>query len=211
MKKSLLPLSLILIAAAVSANNTLARAATDNQDVVRASNGTIVTNSTGECVRTRWNAGGDACGPVVAQQTAQTTIITPHKHAELGEEQRTIYFNFNKSDLTPAARTKLDSLTQVLKSEDDVKEAKIVGYADRIGSVPYNDRLSQARAEAVKDYIVSHGYANASVAETRWVGKSSPITSCSNNMKHSELVKCLQADRRVEVEINYAETVSDNR
>jgi OOP family OmpA-OmpF porin len=185
-------------------------AATDTRDVVRASNGTIVTNSFDQCVRTDWNVGGDACGPVQVSSTTTETVAKPRHHVQIGQEQRTIYFAFNKSDLTPEARAKLDSLTEVLKSSADVKEAKIVGYADRIGTNTYNDKLSQARAENVKNYIIAHGYANASVAETRWLGKRDPVTQCSSSMKRPELINCLQADRRVEVEIGYAEQTAYN-
>lgn len=194
-------------------NRTFAETA-NARDVVRSSNGTVVTNSFDECVRTRWDVGGDACGAAVTKETSQTTqteVLAPQKHTEVGEEQRTVHFAFNKSDLTPEAHARLDSLTQILKSADDVKSAKIVGYADRIGSIPYNDKLSQARAEAVKDYIVARGYANAAVAETRWLGKTAPITSCPANLKHSSLIDCLQPDRRVEVEFEYQQVVSDNQ
>ena len=214
MKKSVL-LTALLASTFLSAPLVAhAEDGTDSRDVIRSSNGTIVTNSFGECVRTSWDVGGDACGPAAVteanQETTETKTVQPTRHTEVGEEQRTIHFAFNKSDLTAESKAKLDSLTEVLKSADDVKAAKIVGYADRIGSIAYNDKLSQARAEAVKDYIVAHGYAKATVAETRWVGKTEPITACPANMKRSSLIECLQPDRRVEVELEYQEVVSTN-
>ena len=67
---------------------------------------------------------------------------------------------FTSNSTAPLCRLKqkarLDTLANVLKSDQSVKEAKIVGYADRIGSVSYNEQLSQKRAETVRDYLIAH-------------------------------------------------------
>ncbi|MGB9153811.1 MAG: OmpA family protein [Alphaproteobacteria bacterium] len=172
----------------------------DNHDVLRDMEGQIVHSSNGNCVRTRWPAAQDPCAPqTVTQQTVvQTQTVSA---ASLTQEQRTVYFNFNRSVLTPEAKSRLDTLATVLKGDANVKEARVVGTADRIGSVAYNDKLSQKRAETVRDYLIAQGYTNARVTETRWVGKSEPITNCPGNKVNSKLISCLQNDRRVEVEI----------
>ncbi|MDP9127207.1 MAG: OmpA family protein [Pseudomonadota bacterium] len=168
----------------------------DDRDVVRDSEGQIVHSSNGNCVRTQWSACTDQCGAAPQQATRQAV-------AELTQEDRTIYFPFNKATLTPAAKRRLDTLANVLSSNDRVQEAKVVGYADRIGSVSYNDKLSQKRAEAVRAYLVSRGYTKSRVTETRWFGKSVPATHCPAKLARPKLIQCLQRDRRVEVEIVY--------
>lgn len=167
----------------------------DTRDVVRDARGAIVVNSFGNCVRTKWDAGSDACGAApVAKQKLRATIAA---------EERTVYFQFNKASLTTDAQAKLNTLASTLKSDDQVQQARIVGYADRIGQPAYNEALSKKRAESVRSYLISRGFINTRVAETRWLGESVPATSCPDNLLRSELIECLQKDRRVEVEIDY--------
>jgi outer membrane protein OmpA-like peptidoglycan-associated protein len=176
----------------------LASAGTDYTDVVRDMEGQIVRSSNGNCVRTQWEACCDACAPQRAAQWRErrtTDVLT--------REERTVYFKFNRANLTPEAKQRLDTLADALKSDLSVKEAKIIGYADRIGSVAYNERLSQKRAQTVSAYLIAQGYTNARVTETRWVGKSEPSTNCPATEARPQLIECLQNDRRVEVEIEY--------
>jgi outer membrane protein OmpA-like peptidoglycan-associated protein len=182
----------------------MAHAEADYRDVVRDSEGQIVHLENGTCVRTKWLTDRDACAPMqrIAQQSirrAQTSSVS----SDLSQEDRTVYFKFNRADLSAEAQQRLDTLARVLKSNERVKEAKIVGYADRIGSVAYNQKLSEKRAETVRGYLISKGYTNANVTETRWVGKSEPSTNCPVMNNRSQLIKCLHNDRRVEVEVEY--------
>ncbi|MDD4617028.1 MAG: OmpA family protein [Alphaproteobacteria bacterium] len=170
-------------------------------DVVRDTQGQIIRSANGTCVRTNWMNDRDVCAPetVTIQETVTQRVET--RAAALTREERTVYFEFDRAALTPAARARLDTLADILKSDQTVKEARIVGYADRIGTISYNEKLSQARANAVKNYLVERGYVNARVTETRWVGKSRPTTHCPNLKNKTALIACLQGDRKVEVEI----------
>lgn len=187
---------LVLTALLLVGSAGMTSAAADCRDVVRDTEGQIVHSTDGNCVRTTWMTDQDLCGPRCAKQWHGTRVA-------LTQEERTVYFAFNRATLSPEAKERLDTLAEVLKSDQSVKEAKVVGYADRIGSVSYNDRLSQKRAEAVRDYLITRGYTNARVTETRWVGKSKPSTNCPATEKRPQLIECLQRDRRVEVEIEY--------
>jgi outer membrane protein OmpA-like peptidoglycan-associated protein len=179
---------------------SIANAEANYHDVVIDSEGEIARNSYGNCIRSSQLTDRDLCPSenVVQQQTVQKTRQT----TELTEEQRTVYFQFNRATLTPEAKQRLDTLVSALKSNQSIKEARIVGYADRIGSVSYNQQLSQKRAETVRDYLVANGYTNARVTDTRWVGKSEPTTNCPKE-KRSLLIQCLHNDRKVAVEIEY--------
>ena len=68
-----------------------------------------------------------------------------------------IYFDYDKSDLRPAAIEELDRLAAQLKAKPHAK-AKITGHCDAIGSDAYNDVLSLNRALAAKRYLMeTHG------------------------------------------------------
>lgn len=171
------------------------------QDVVHdEASGTVVRSTDGECVRTQWMNNYDVCsGPM-----AQRSVV-------LSREERTVYFGFNQASLSPEMRQKLDTLAGVLKSDNQVTGARIVGYADRIGNPGYNERLSKRRAESVRHYLASRALINTRVTDVRWFGASEPATECPSDMKRPELIECLQKDRRVEVEIDYAPEVQAAR
>lgn len=192
---------LVLTGMVLLGSASMAHAETNNREVVRDTEGQIVHIGSGSCVRSKGATDKDVCGPqnLMIRQVAEvkkTRAIT-----EFSREERTIYFAFNHFDLSPEATARLDTLVNTLKTDQSVKDAQIVGYADRIGSVSYNERLSQKRAETVRNYLIANGYTNAQVTKTRWVGKTEPSTSCPDAGTRTKLIACLQNDRRVEVEI----------
>jgi OOP family OmpA-OmpF porin len=110
-------------------------------------------------------------------------------------------FDFDKSVLKPEGKRMLDDLVRTLAGANyDVILA--IGHTDRIGSAAYNQKLSERRANAVKDYLVSKGIAASRItAEGR--GKTQPVTKpgACNGLPRPKLIACLQPDRRVDVEV----------
>ncbi len=167
----------------------------DNRTVVHDKRGQVVKNTFGYCVRTRWVAGSDECQAIPQAKKAE-------RHA-IADEERTVYFEFNKTRLMESEQHKLNSLATTLKSMDDITGVSVVGYADRIGTASYNERLSKQRAGTVEKYLRQRGYLKTTLAKTRWLGESAPITQCPDSLSREALVTCLQKDRRVTVEIKY--------
>lgn len=179
----------LVIASVISFTSVTADAhVTSTVLAVRDARGQAVRSTNGNCVITRWEGNDGVCEGT---------------HREIALEDRTVYFEFNDSTLTEAAKAKLDSLLGILKSDKEIQSVSIVGYADRIGSKSYNQALSKKRALSVKEYLAANGYNNASVTKTRWVGKTKPSAQCTGKLAHNELVSCLSPDRKVEVEVNY--------
>ena len=69
---------------------------------------------------------------------------------------KAVFFDFNKADLRPEDRQKLDEAIQWLKANSGARIA-LDGYADDRGTPPYNLKLSERRAIAVRDYLVAGG------------------------------------------------------
>lgn len=67
-----------------------------------------------------------------------------------------VYFGFDKWNLTEAARETLDDVVQAV-SDMGTQALSVVGHADTVGSVEYNQGLSEKRADSVADYLEQRG------------------------------------------------------
>ncbi len=106
-------------------------------------------------------------------------------------------FAFNSAVLQQP-QPKLDQIADALQRDPSVNNVVITGYTDRIGSDKYNLTLSQKRADAVKVYLVGKGI-DGSRLTTVGKGKADPVVQCDNKNR-AELIKCLEPNRRVEIE-----------
>jgi OmpA-OmpF porin, OOP family len=116
-----------------------------------------------------------------------------------------VLFDFDKAVVKPEGKSKLDDLSNKVKGIN-LEVIIAIGHADSIGSDAYNQRLSVRRAESIKAYLVSRGI-EANRVYTEGKGEKQPVTAgkCKNMGKehrsNKKMVDCLQADRRVEIEV----------
>jgi outer membrane protein OmpA-like peptidoglycan-associated protein len=75
-------------------------------------------------------------------------------------KENTVNFNFGAATLTDLAKSNLDKLAGVLVNNPDTN-VNIYGYTDAKGSAEYNLTLSEKRANAVRDYLLTKGVASA--------------------------------------------------
>ena len=177
--------STILAAAGALTLAATAQAQVDApKDVVKSNTGRVWVNSFNNCVVTKWSAQVDECNA----GTGGTL------------ELRTVYFDFDRADLTPAAKAKLDVLASNLKGQN-AQKVRIVGFADKIGTTGYNANLSQRRANAVSRYLSAKGLTVDGNYEVRGLGETASQSKCEGITKRNELIACLWRDRRVEVEV----------
>jgi OOP family OmpA-OmpF porin len=107
-------------------------------------------------------------------------------------------FAFDSATLSADTTPQLDEIASALNANPSVDNVVITGYTDRLGSDKYNQKLSERRANAVKDYLVGKGVA-ANRLKAEGKGKANPVVQC-NNKKRADLIACLEPNRRVEVE-----------
>jgi OOP family OmpA-OmpF porin len=115
-------------------------------------------------------------------------------------------FAFDKADLKPEGKSTLDDLVQ--KLEGATYDAILVtGHTDRIGSPKYNQKLSEQRAQTVKEYLMTKKV-QASRIDAQGKGESDPATKPNEckGAKSAKVIECLQADRRVDIELQGAMT-----
>ena len=110
-------------------------------------------------------------------------------------------FDFDKAVLRPEGKAKLDELASKA-GQLNLEVILAVGHTDRLGGAAYNQKLSEKRAAAVKEYLVAKGI-EANRVYTEGKGKSQPVTgdTCKGNKKTKALIDCLQPDRRVDIEL----------
>jgi OOP family OmpA-OmpF porin len=115
-----------------------------------------------------------------------------------------VLFDFDRAVIKPDGQKKLDELQGRMKGVS-VEVVIAIGHADRLGSDAYNQRLSVRRADAVKAYLASKGTEQNRVY-TEGKGEKQPVSGdkckgMGSDRKSAKLIECLQADRRVEIEV----------
>lgn len=107
---------------------------------------------------------------VVKEVVVKVPVVTKDNWVLVG-----CTFGFNKATLKKEAQPILWHATQVLLSNPDLK-VEVQGYTDGIGSDNYNVKLSEKRAQAVKNYLVARGIASDRLV-VKGYGKANPVAS----------------------------------
>jgi len=113
-------------------------------------------------------------------------------------------FHFDHSapeHLRAEKKAELDALAAQIVAMKSVEQVRVLGYTDELGGVEYNRRLSLARAETIRAYLVARGVAAAAI-RTEGRGEADPIASCENVASRAARVACLAPNRRVEIEVS---------
>jgi OOP family OmpA-OmpF porin len=111
-------------------------------------------------------------------------------------------FDFDKATMRDEQRQEIDEwMTKEWKGVT-LGAIIVTGHTDRIGSAAYNKRLSEARAQTVKEYLTGKGVDPKLIF---WEGKgfSSPVPVtkfCDAKMNRKQLIDCLAPNRRVDIE-----------
>ncbi|PIT51109.1 hypothetical protein BHC44_11175 [Snodgrassella alvi] len=171
-------------------------------------------DGTPECVKNRFNNDneptlGNNCGhPIVAQAAPQA----PKFVDETVSLSANFLFGFDKYNLRPEAIDTLNQLATRL-ADSSVQTVRVEGHTDFKGSEAYNQTLSDHRARAVAEYLVSKGVPAEKISAVG-LGKSEArmTESCQAEVaklgkkvsaakKRAALIECIAPDRRVDVKI----------
>lgn len=197
------------------------------------SNGNIVKSGTGLCWHTsQWTpqlavepcdpvAKPAAVAPAPEPKPVEAAVIPPAVVAVAPRAPETVvqkisfsgdaFFDFDKTELKPEGKAKLDDLAQQLDGAT-YDAILVIGHTDRFGNSKYNQKLSERRAQAVKDYLLSKGIPANSI-EAKGMGEAQPVTKPGEcrGARSAKVVACLQPNRRVDIEVNGTKTVSGSR
>lgn len=116
-------------------------------------------------------------------------------------------FVFDSAEIQPQGKQGLDKFASDLRGTR-YSTISVTGHTDAIGSESYNQQLSQKRADMVKAYLVQTADIPSANISANGVGETQPVTRPNDcpaertARASRERITCLQADRRVEVEVN---------
>ena len=95
-----------------------------------------------------------------------------------------VFFDLDKYNLKKSSYAELDRLLNLLLEFKDLK-IEISGHTDNLGSEVYNELLSQKRADAVKNYLLSKGISDQRIISVGY-GQTSPVSSNSDELGRSQ-------------------------
>lgn len=107
-----------------------------------------------------------------------------------------LLFDYDKAELRPGAVGSLQKLGKLIQRNPNVTFS-IEGHTDSFGSDEYNQLLSEARADAVKQWLVAEMGIAASKIRTKGFGKAKLIASAGGTIEEQQI------NRRVEIVIQF--------
>jgi len=192
-------------AMALAAGSAFANVTPNLQD----GSGRAVKDGSGACVVTQGQVLPEGAGtkaapaaPAAPAEPAKPATPAPAKPAEPSKPapssvrqsvviQADALFDFDKSVVRPDGKKSIDEALAKIKGVD-LEMVIATGHTDSIGSDKYNQRLSERRAAAVKEYLVSKGIP-ASKITTIGKGESQPVAT-------NKTAEGRQKNRRVDIE-----------
>jgi OOP family OmpA-OmpF porin len=172
-----------------------------NDSYVGDSAGQNVRDSSGDCVRTSsWKVEDMTveCGAEPPEEVVEEVIVVPPPPPVVMYEKTTMsttaLFDFDSDVLKEEGKVALRELGDDIKAKSGkVVDIDIIGHTDSTGPEDYNQGLSERRAQAVADYIISEGI-DASIIDVSGEGESNPIASNDTREGRAE-------NRRVDVNV----------
>lgn len=134
-----------------------------------------------------------ACGPTVFEDASALAVVgdpppPPPKPKVVQEKPKRvvveenrivinekIQFDFNKATIRAESDDLMNEIIKVIKENPHIKKIAIEGHTSSEGSDKYNLKLSDKRAKAVMEYLVSKGGLPKEMFTAKGFGESKPI------------------------------------
>jgi OOP family OmpA-OmpF porin len=127
-------------------------------------------------------------GPApVAPPAPPKRVEVTKDHIEIREK---ILFEIDTANINPASHDLLDEIAKVLTENPQITKVDVIGHTSSEGADPYNQKLSESRAKAVRAYLTSHGI-QAKRLSSKGLGEAQPIAD-------NETEEGREKNRRVE-------------
>jgi len=95
-----------------------------------------------------------------------------------------VYFEVNKATILPQSHRVLDAVKDVLLAYDRILKVEVQGHTDTQGSADHNMKLSQERADAVRDYLMGRGIEGSRLTAVGY-GEAEPVDPGDDEVAHA--------------------------
>ena len=124
-------------------------------------------------------------GPIEDQVTVNVSLTPVNELiTETEVKLKNIYFEFNKSNITQQGAFELDKLVKIMKDYPDMK-ILVKSHTDSKGNPEYNLKLSERRAQATVQYVISKGISKDRLT-AKGLGSTEPKIDCKFNCTEEE-------------------------
>lgn len=117
-----------------------------------------------------------------------------------GGDSLALFFGFNEADLTPRSQRQLQIVAELLKASHG--HLNISGHTDDVGSEAYNQKLSERRAEAVREALIGFGVEPEQVS-AEGMGKSQPRRTYTTEDSEQQIDYIRGENRRAEIYLDF--------
>lgn len=107
---------------------------------------------------------------------AEIAAVTNEPRGTVVTLSGSVLFASGQSELLPSATSRLTQVAEALAAGDPGSTFLVEGYTDSSGSDALNQKLSEERAQAVRDFLVAHGVESDRI-EARGLGESQPVAT----------------------------------
>jgi outer membrane protein OmpA-like peptidoglycan-associated protein len=161
-----------------------------------------VANARADSLRKAADAANAQLGKAMAQLQSLVTEITNLKETSRGLviSLSDILFDVGKASLKPGAEASVRKISAVLQQYPN-HQISVEGYTDSQGSDTFNQKLSEDRANSVKQILIAGGV-DPVLISSKGFGKAKPVAS-------NDTPEGRQANRRVEIVVEGAGTLGD--
>jgi outer membrane protein OmpA-like peptidoglycan-associated protein len=109
-----------------------------------------------------------------------------------------VLFDFDKATIKPEAATALHQVAQIIKERGKGRAVRIAGHTDSKGTDAYNQKLSERRAESVKQWLTQEEALGNVAMTTQGFGAKQPVAP-NTNKDGSDNPEGRQKNRRVDI------------
>lgn len=151
-----------------------------------------------------WGVSGVSLDALLSMYEATATAEGGHYFPIVknpkGGDSLALFFGFNEAALTPRSQRQLQIVAELLKASHG--HLNISGHTDDVGSEAYNQKLSERRAEAVREALIGFGVEPEQVS-AEGMGKSQPRRTYSTEDTEQQIDYIRGENRRAEIYLDF--------
>lgn len=138
----------------------------------------------------------ESCADLLKEPVAAPVVAT--RRFTLSADTLFAFGRSGAGDIQSGGRADVARIASELRNAKGVRNVRVVGHTDPVGSEQSNIALSQRRAETVRQLLIGEGIPDQLVSAAGR-GEAEPVKQCDMSQPRSALVACLQPNRRVEI------------